>query len=178
MKSLFLLFFMIPTAVYAMNLDGFEEFPEPFPTLDNNHSLWEDSNWKTVDRLTDIMRQKTLTLIQQRLNATLQKIKSYSQRIPDKQREPVVSLLNQWLTYVGNNQQSLAAQTARDKVDLCICLYHTKEESIGKAVTSLEQALQSGNNSDSVDALENLMNSLSVTSLEEKLQFGNLSLGN
>ncbi len=174
MKSLLLLFFMIPTAVCAMCTDDFEKFP----TSTNNKFSWKPDGWVNVGEPTDEGRQYTLNTIQQELTATLQKIKSYSSLLPNDQMNEVNNQLNKWLNAITNGLRSINSPGKRTAIDAVIKTYNKQEGSIGQAVTSLEQALQPGNNSNPVDALETLMNSLSVSSLEEKLSFDNLSLGN
>ena len=177
MKSLLLLFFMIPTAVCAMSVDGFEEFPQ---SNGNVGPFWATpEKWINGGKQTDESRLYTLTVIQQELTTPLQKIQNCSDRLPYNEMNTVIAQLNRWLSAITNSLQSLNSPGEEcTAIDTVIKTYANQETSIGQAVTNLEQAFQSGNNSNSVDALQALMESLSVSSIEEQLPFDNLSLGN
>ncbi len=176
MKSLLLLFFMIPTAVCAMSMD-FEEFPESFPNDNNdNNSFWLAGKWGYVDKLTDKIRQNTLTVIQKELTTTSQKIQNCSSLLPNDRMNAVNDQLNKWLSAITNSLVRLNSPGERIAIDAAIKAYANQEKSIGNAVTNLEQALQFGNSSNSVDALQALMSSLLVSPPEEELPFDNLSL--
>ncbi len=162
MKSLLLLFF-IPAAVCAMDMDDFEEFPEPFPNDNNNNSFWQAGEWRNVNALTDKIRRNTLTVIKQELTTTLQKIQNCSDHLPSNQMNTVKAQLNMWLSAITNSLRSLNSPGERTAIDAVLKTYANQEQSIDKAVTSLEQALQPGNNSNPIDALQALMESLSVS---------------
>ncbi len=168
MKSL-LLFLMVPTAICAMDMERGMDVEKP-PASQNVEPFWQARQWITVHEHTDKGRQETLLTIHHELDRAVQII---SQHISYEQRQPVLDLLNQWLTEVQLHQQSFSTQTDRSEVDKFIDdTYAKQEDSIGQAVTNLEASLKEN----PINALSSLMNSLLVTNPAEELLFDNSSL--
>ncbi len=125
MKSFFLLFFMIPSIVSAMEGDA---------KAPNLNPLW--SPWDIVDTQTDKTRQCTLINIKRELTTTLQKLNAHN--IPDEQKQPVENVLNQWLNDVKFHLQSLATQANRTNIDIFLSTYWLQEDFIRLSFTCLE----------------------------------------
>ncbi len=155
MKSLLLLFFMIPTIVSAMDT--------------NAESCWQPGEWANVDEPTDEERQNTLTIILEELTVTFQKIKACN--IPSQHVE---NLLDKWLIKAQTHQQFFLDDPDRTNVDNFIYRYQVKEPFIGQAITDIENSITASQNVD--NALSNLLNSLTVSAPDEELSFNALSL--